>query len=54
MNLVSSPEKVDLREVLIIRFHTYLSFSAWLLLQLTIPNGELPKLSFKQVFLKSR
>ena len=31
-----SPEKVDLQEILIIRFDTYLSFSAWFLLHLTI------------------
>ena len=35
MTLVSPPEKVDLREVLIIRFHTYLSFRAWLFSALT-------------------
>ena len=31
MALVSPPEKVDLHEVWIIGFHTYLSFRAWLL-----------------------
>ena len=36
MILVSPPEKVDLRKVLIIRFRTYLSFIAWLLLHLNI------------------
>ena len=36
MALVSPPEKVDLREVLIILFHTYLRFRAWLLLYLII------------------
>ena len=36
MSLVSPPEKVDLGEVLIIWFHTYLRFRAWLLLYLTI------------------
>ena len=30
------PEKVDLHKVLLILFHTYLSFRAWLLLYLTI------------------